>query len=248
MNLLLLFTQDFITPNRVQLKDHRLQHLSSVKKIAVNEVLEVGLLNDRRGQARVLSIDKYQVELEVQLDSGPVVPGAYWQTQVHLILALPRPKMLKRILQTISAMGVKQLSLIHSAKVEKSYWQSPWLEKEKIQQHLVLGLEQAKDTYLPEVKCYHRFKPFIEDVVPQLISGSRAIVAHPGRGELCFREAPGENFNDSKQAISLAIGPEGGFTDYEIERFEQAGFQTCHLGERILRVENAIPVLLGRLI
>ena len=248
MNLLLLFTQDFTTPNRVQLTDHRLQHLLSVKKTAINDVLEVGLLNDRRGQARVLSIDKDQVELEVQLDKEPLVSGAYWQTQVHLILALPRPKMLKRILQTISAMGVKQLSLIHSAKVEKSYWQSPWLEKEKMQQHLVLGLEQAKDTYLPEVKCYQRFKPFVEDVMPGLVSGSRAIVAHPGRGDLCFRSAPGENFNQSKQTISLAIGPEGGFTDYEIERFEQAGFETCHLGERILRVENAIPVLLGRLI
>ncbi|NOQ79382.1 MAG: 16S rRNA (uracil(1498)-N(3))-methyltransferase [Gammaproteobacteria bacterium] len=235
MNLLLLFPQDFISPGRVRLTDYRLQHLLSVKKIKVNEQLSVGLVNDQIGQGTVIAVDERQIELSVQLDKEPVAPLA-----VHLILALPRPKMLKRILQTISAMGVKQLSLIHSAKVEKSYWQTPWLEADKIQQHLILGLEQAKDTIMPEVKCYQRFKPFVEDVLPDLIQDSRAIIAHPGHGDLCAL--------NSQHAITLAIGPEGGFIDYEVDKFKQAGFTTCHLGERILRVENAIPVLLGRLI
>jgi RsmE family RNA methyltransferase len=93
---------------------------------------------------------------------------------------------------------------------------------------------------MPEVKCYQRFKPFVEDVLPALIQDSRAIIAHPGHGDLCAL--------NSQHAITLAIGPEGGFIDYEVDKFKQAGFSTCHLGERILRVENAIPVLLGRLI
>lgn len=133
MNLLLLFPQDFISPGRVRLTDYRLQHLLSVKKIKVNEQLNVGLVNDQIGQGTVIAVNEQQIELSVQLDKAPVAPLA-----VHLILALPRPKMLKRILQTISAMGVKHLSLIHSAKVEKSYWQTPWLEADKIQQNLVL--------------------------------------------------------------------------------------------------------------
>jgi len=133
---------------------------------------------------------------------------------------------------------VKQLSLIHSAKVEKSYWQTPWLAADKLQQNLILGLEQAKDTRLPTVNCYPRFKPFIEDIVPDLIAGSNAVIAHPGQGQFCKRT--------STEAVTLAIGPEGGFIDYEVDKFIQAGFTACHLGHRILRVENAIPVLLGR--
>jgi len=234
VNLLLLFAQDFISPDRVRLTDHRLQHLLSVKKIKVNERLTVGLVNDRIGWGTVIAVDDRQIELSVLLHKEPVRA-----LPVHLILALPRPKMLKRILQTISAMGVKHISLIHSAKVEKSYWQTPWLQQDKMQQHLILGLEQAKDTIMPEVRCYQRFKPFVEDVLPTLIQGSRAIIAHPGRGDICLA--------DSQQAVTLAIGPEGGFVDYEVDKFEQAGFSSCHLGERILRVENAIPVLLGRL-
>ncbi len=234
MNLLLLFPEDFISPGLARLTDHRLQHLLSVKKICQGGTLEVGLINDKMGLGRVLYIDHKRVDLQVLLDREPVAP-----LPVNLILALPRPKMFKRILQTISAMGVKQLTLIHSARVEKSYWQSPWLEDEKIRQHLILGLEQAKDTQLPQVTCFHRFKPFVEDVLPGLVSGTRALVAHPGRGDFCPAE--------SSQPVSLAIGPEGGFSDYEIEKFTQAGLSVCHLGERILRVENAIPVLLGRL-
>lgn len=233
MNLLLLFPQDFVSSDLARLTDHRLSHLLAVKKIRQGDILEVGLLNDKVGYARVIFVDNKQVDLEVHLNRTAVAP-----LSVHLILALPRPKMLKRILQTISAMGVKQLSLIHSAKVEKSYWQTPWLETEKLHQNLILGLEQAKDTRLPQVNCYQRFKPFVEDLLPELVSGTRPLVAHPGRGNFCPDE--------SSQSISLAIGPEGGFVDYEIEKFEQAGFTACHLGERILRVENAIPVLLGR--
>ncbi len=238
MNLLLLFQQDFITANRVRLTGRRLEHLRTIKKVSMNDRLEVGVLNQQLGQGRVISIDKYQVELEIQLGEEPVAP-----LDVHLILALPRPKMLKRILQTVSAMGVKQLSLIHSAKVEKSYWQSPWLEQEKLQQHLIFGLEQAKDTVLPEVNYYQRFKPFVEDIIPDLIAESRAIIAHPGQGRFCFEEK-----TMNKQHTCLAVGPEGGFIDYEVDKFIQAGFVSCHLGERILRVENAIPVLLGRLV
>lgn len=235
MNLLLLFTEDFIAPDRVRLADHRLQHLLSVKKVQLNDLLKVGLLNDKVGYARVSFIDKQQIELEVHLQHEPVVP-----LPVHLILSLPRPKMLKRILQTVSAMGIKQLSLIHSAKVEKSYWQSPWLEPEKLNQHLFLGLEQAIDTRLPKVQCFQRFKPFVEDVLPELIAGTRAVVAHPGKGEFCS--------GNTEPPVTLAIGPEGGFIDYEIDKLIEAGFTPCHLGERILRVENAIPVLLGRLL
>jgi len=98
------------------------------------------------------------------------------------------------------------------------------------------------------VSCYQRFKPFVEDIVPQLITGSRAFVAHPGRGGLCFSRCCTEEPAENRQPITLAIGPEGGFINYEINKFEQAGFLCCHLGERILRVENAIPVLLGRLL
>jgi RsmE family RNA methyltransferase len=49
------------------------------------------------------------------------------------------------------------------------------------------------------------------------------------------------------QPCTLAIGPEGGFIPYEIEKLQQAGFAGVHLGARILRVENAVTALVSRL-
>ncbi len=237
MNLLILHEHDFIAPNQVSINDYRFEHLLQIKKVNVDDILEAGLVNGNIGWGQVISLNNEHIILQVSLTEPPPEP-----LPVHLVLALPRPKMLKRILQTISAMGVKRLSLIHCAKVEKSYWQSPWLKPEKLNLHLLLGLEQAKDTLLPRVDFYQRFKPFAEDVLPGLTPGRQALVAHPGKATFCLQQV------NNKQPVIMAVGPEGGFTDYEVDKFILAGFSRCQMGERILRVENAIPVLLGRLL
>ena len=47
--------------------------------------------------------------------------------------------------------------------------------------------------------------------------------------------------------ITLVIGPEGGFTDFEIDSLCSNGGEIVSMGPRILRVEQAIPAALGRL-
>ena len=156
-----------------------------------------------------------------------------------LLLALPRPKMLKRVLQTVAAMGVPRLVLLNSYRVEKSFWQTPFLEPEAIREQLLLGLEQARDTVLPEVSIEKRFKPFVEDRLPAISAGTLGLVGHPGPYPACPRAV--------EQHVTLAIGPEGGWIPYEVEKLAAAGLQPVQLGERILRVETAVPALLARL-
>ena len=111
MNLVLLLPEDFISEDQVKLTGRRAHHLLTIKRVILGDILLVGQLNGQQGQGRVIAIEQHSLLLTVILDTPPIAP-----LPVHLILALPRPKMLKRILQTISAMGVKQLSLIHCAK------------------------------------------------------------------------------------------------------------------------------------
>ncbi len=136
-------------------------------------------------------------------------------------------------------MGVKRLVLLNSYRVEKSYWQSPVVQKETLREQLILGLEQARDTVLPEVLLRQRFKPFVEDELPALAEGTLPLLAHPVAEGDCPRRVEGP--------VTLAVGPEGGFIPYEVEKLVECGFQTVSLGERILRVETAVPALLGRL-
>jgi len=123
--------------------------------------------------------------------------------------------------------------------VEKSYWMSPRLKEEKIHEALVLGLEQARDTILPEVRLRPLFKPFVEDELPEIIKGTLPLAAHVGEEELCPRDVRG--------AVTLAVGPEGGFIPYEMEKLRECGFRAVSLGDRPLRVETAVPAFLAKL-
>ena len=235
MNLILLDHEDFLwnTSNLVRIKGRRLEHARKVFKASEGDELTVGLLSGNIGRGIVSSITKEVMEMTVTFDSPPPPP-----LPVTLVLALPRPKMMNRILQAVSSMGVKQIYIINSWRVEKSFWDSLKLEDEVLKEQLVLGLEQAKDTMLPEVHMRRLFKPFVRDELPEIIKNSLPLVANPLADETLPHQIKG--------AVTLAVGPEGGFISREIETFEDIGFKKVTLGERILRVETAVPALLSR--
>lgn len=235
MNLILLSTQDFIAQNRACIRDPRqLEHIKHVHGAVVGDQLKVGLINGNMGSGLITEFNDDAIFLDVTLQQLP--PSSLPLT---LVLGLPRPKMMRRIFQTIATLGVKQLHLINSYRVEKSYWQTPFLEPDNIHAQLILGLEQGCDTQLPEVHLHKRFKPFVEDELPAIVADTRALVAHPYTETVCPRQI--------NYSLTLAVGPEGGFIPYEIDLLEKCGFEAVHLGERIMRVETAIPYLLGRL-
>jgi 16S rRNA (uracil1498-N3)-methyltransferase len=234
MNLILLFQDDFIDNTNVRLQGRRLKHVLDVHRASIGDELCVGVLNGQIGYGKVTLLNQTVLEMEVRLERAP--PAALPMT---LILALPRPKVLRRVLRSVSSLGVKRIVLLNCFRVEKSFWQSPFLNESSVKEQLALGLEQSRDTVLPEVLLRPLFKPFVEDELPELIIGTFPLVAHPHAIELCPR--------DIKRAVTLAIGPEGGFIPYEIEKFIACGFTPIQMGERILSVETAVPALIAKL-
>lgn len=234
MNLALLFAEDFVSAERAVLTGRRLAHLNSVLKVAEGDLVPVGLVNGNIGTGRVLQLANTQATLQLELNEPPPSP-----LPLTMVLAMPRPKMFRRVLQTCATLGVKDIWLINSYKVEKSFWQTPWLSEENLRENMVLGLEQARDTLMPRVHIRKLFKPFVEDELPALLKNTRALVAHPGTETPCpaHINEPG----------TLCIGPEGGFIPYEVDKLVEAGCEAVHLGRRILRVETAVPVLVSRL-
>lgn len=234
MNLLLLDDADFVAADRVILRDRRLTHMQEVHRAESGDRLRVGRLGGLMGEGHLLRLEANEAELQVSFDQAPPA-----KLPLTLLLALPRPKMLRRVLQTVAAMGVPRLVLLNSYRVEKSFWQTPFLEPEAIREQLILGLEQARDTALPEVIIEKRFKPFVEDRLPALAAGSLGLIGHPGPWPECPRAL--------SEPVTLAIGPEGGWIPYEVDKLREAGLNPVQLGERILRVEIAVTALLARL-
>ena len=234
MNLLLLEEADFISADRAVLSDRRFTHMQDIHRVAVGDSLRVGRIGGLMGQARVERLEGHEAELSLSFDRQPPA-----KLPLTLVLALPRPKMLRRVFQTIATMGVAKLVLVNSYRVEKSFWQTPFLDPESIRENLILGLEQARDTVLPEVIIEKRFKPFVEDRLPAIAAGTLGLVGHPGNHPPCPRGVD--------EAVTLAIGPEGGWIPYEIDLLGKAGLAPVQMGDRILRVETAVTALLARL-
>lgn len=236
MNLL-LFDKHELDGNLLKVAGRRAAHLTGVLKVTIDDTVRVGAINGPVGKGRVRHITPEAVELEIQLTETVQL-----NTGIELILALPRPIMLQRILKQATVMGVRKFHLIRSRRVEKSFFQSPVLKADKTRSLLLEGMEQAMDTHLPEVNVHARFKPFIEDVVPQM-TGS-GLFAHP--------DAPVSLHSvhrrlESERPILLAIGPEGGWSDYEYQRFVEIGFNAFSMGSRILHVDTAVVALLAQL-
>jgi len=234
MNLILFTASDVCASGRIRLRDERFTQIKRIHRSAVGDQVRLGEVNGLIGNGLIRSIDDSAVVIDYQLDQPP--PD---KLPLRIILSLPRPKMMRRIVRCVAEFGVQELIVINSFKVEKSFWQSPALNPDNIHQYLLAGLQQSKDTVLPAVSFHQRFKPFVEDELPGLLGDSRALLAHPGIGGPCPHLL--------EQAATLAIGPEGGFNDYEVEKFLAAGFEGIHLGSRILRVENALTALVAKL-
>ena len=233
MNVILLEPSDFVSETRVRLSGRRLAHVREVCRSAPGDELRVGLIGGKLGTARVLGLDERRLELEVALDRAPPAPLPF-----TLVVALPRPPTLRKLLQQATAMGVKRFVLLQARRVEKSYWQSSGLAPGALRRQLLLGLEQAGDTVLPAVETERRFRPFAEDRLPNLAREAPALLADPESLAPCPRD-PGP--------ATLIVGPEGGFVPFEVERLVAAGARPVGLGVRTLRVETAVVALLARL-
>ncbi len=234
MNLVLLFPTDFISPDRVCLSGRRYDHISTVLKAGPGDCVACGKINGSMGTGMIQDMDAERLVLQVNLDQPPppCVP-------LTLVLALPRPKMLRRILQNVTTLGVKQVFLVNSWRVEKSFWQSPLLTDDKLEEYCRLGLEQAKDTVMPGVYKKRFFSRFVKNELLEISDATQCITAHPGTDPIC---PAGVN-----QPVTLAIGPEGGWIDLEVQTLADIGFVSCGLGPRILTVETAVTSLIARL-
>jgi RsmE family RNA methyltransferase len=241
MNIILVHAEE-IQGNCVCLSDHRAKHIVKVLRAEEGGRLKIGCINGNLGAGEITSIVKkypFSVNITVELNE-PARP----KPDLDLILALPRPIMLKRILSQVTALGVGTIHLINANRVEKSFWKASLLAPEEYTEHLIQGLEQAVDTRVPDVVVHEKFKPFIEDYLPGITSRyGCCICAHPG-GDMPLASAVQ---NGDARDVLLAIGPEGGWVDFEVEKFRELQFQCCTLGDRILKVDTAVIAIHARI-
>lgn len=239
MNRIILTSDELLSDGTVTLTDERADHIRTVLKVRVGDDVRTGVLNGLIGTSRVERLDEQTVVLRAQHDEQAPEP---W---FDLILAAPRPKVLKRLWPQLAALGAGRIVILNAFKVEKCYFSSQWIDPAHYTPLLIEGLMQAGTTRLPKVHIKQRFKPFMEDELDACFPNALRLLAHPG-------EAAGHAWNlpDGQRPL-LAVGPEGGWTDFELDMFLTRGFTPFSLGSRPLRTDTAtialISVMLERL-
>lgn len=219
----------------MRLQGRRLTHAREVLRAQVGATVKVGLLGGMRGRGEVVSVAPDAVVLRVKLDEHPPPRAG-----IDLVLAMPRPKQLKRVLAAAASLGLGRVVLLNAAKVEKSYFDSKVLDPAYLASLLRLGLEQARDTVPPKLLIRELFRPFVEDELDTFCGTARRLVAHSEASQPIERRPAAEH-------VVVAVGPEGGWTPFELDLLEKQRFVPVTLGPRPLRVEVVVPALVGAL-
>ena len=240
MNILLI-EQSEMVGHRVQLQGRRAEHLVKVLRSQIGDTVRVGVIDGALGRAEIVALKSgYPFTAELLVELAGVCPP---MPQIDLLLALPRPIMLRRILSQATALGVGKITLVNANRVEKSFWSAQLMEEEGWREHLLHGLEQGVDTRVPQVELQRRFRHYVEDILPGRVNEySHCLLAHPGAQmglSAAVTSLPGR--------MLLAIGPEGGWVEYEVRQLMAAGCIPFTMGSRILKVDTAVIALHSRL-
>ncbi len=242
MNIIILFENEKQDDGSYHLSGFRAEHIRAVLKSDVNDILEIGILNGKSGVASITSISKDKVVLSnLQLEESTSD-----NITIDIIVALPRPQTIKKVLFTSAMMGVRNIFFIKSNRVEKSFFHSVVLEEEQLQRHLIDGLQQGKRTQMPNVSIHDKFNPFIQDWRCQFYKDrdEKPVCLLP---DLDVEQTLVNVLGKKDKHLLVAIGPEGGWVPFETEMMTSLGFDKFKLGDWTLRVEHALTACLAQI-
>jgi RsmE family RNA methyltransferase len=237
VNLVMIETSEIAVDGSVTLSDGRAEHLRNVLHVAPRHHVRIGIVNGPLGSGTVTAIgDDGAIALRCALEEE--VPS---RPRIDLLLAVPRPKVMRRLWAQIAALGVGRIILTNAEKVERNYFDTHILSPETYRPLLIEGLQQARDTRLPEVSIHRQFRILIEDHVDRLFPSGHRVVAEPSAARSLREVMPA----GGEGRVLLAIGPEGGWNAFELGLLEAHGFQAVAMSPRTLRTDTACVALLA---
>lgn len=234
MNLILIDEGEIASDGSVVLDDARAAHLLRVLRTAPGHRVRIGRVDGPLGTGTVAAVLDGHVTLTCAFDGGVPPPPT-----LDLLLALPRPKVMRRLWPQLAALGVGRIILTNAARVERNYFDTHLLEERIYRPLLIEGLQQAQDTHVPVVTVHRQLKVLVEDHLDALTGrGARLVADHRASQPVSTAHRNGDR-------LLLAVGPEGGWNDFELALFEAHGFQPVSMGPRTLRVDTACIALIA---
>ncbi len=224
-------TQD----GRVFLAGPEHRHLARAARVREGE--EVILLDAGgiRYRAVVVKITPAGTELEVKaaLEPEPV------RFRLRLVQALLPARKMEFVLQKAAEVGASEIVLVETAR-SVGFPSSRAAGKRRRWEAIIReAVKQSKGATLTALHPPCK----LEELLARDAAGPSFVLSEHG-GRL-FKEALAETAGDAAASdrapglVTIAVGPEGGWTKGEMERFETGGYMPVWLGPRLLRTETA---------
>ena len=225
MNLI-LFAEEVLTlflPSG----DPRSRHVRDVLRCREGEGFDVGVIHGKRGRAVVEAWEADGCRLRFLWGEEPsaALPCALW-------VAFPRPTTARRILREGASLGVARMVFFGAERGEASYAQSRLWSGEGWREQIIAGTEQAFHTRVPAVVQYTSLAEAIAREDAEVDATRIALDVYEAA-------CPLREIGAGEGAVTMAVGPERGWSAKERQQLRESGFQLAHLGERVLRSDTA---------
>lgn len=240
VNTLLLYPEEVSPSGLVQLFGARARHASDAfHDVSVGISIPASVRGGPRGRATYLRIEPDSVELTFEVTKGPMP-----RNPITLVVAVSRPQTIKKVIQAAVFLGVERLVFARTDLTEKSYLSSRELRDERITLEVERALEQCGDSIGPVISIHRA----LSEVVEEQVSNRWAFFAHTTSPGGMATSSSGEGGEQGPpESVTLAIGPEKGWSVREQHLFIERGFQAISLGERVLRVDAAVYIAIAAL-
>lgn len=240
LNIVLFEPGEIDTQGNVRVTGVRAAHLLGVLQVAVGQSVRIGVMDGPTGIATVQGVGQDGVDLACRLDADVAT-----KPRIDLLLALPRPKVMKRLWAQLAAIGVRRIILTNAERVERHYFDTHVLLPGCYRPLLIEGLQQSRDTHVPLVSTHRRFKVLIEDELDALSGPGLRLVADPSAPTPITSLVSAQPELTPLRRLMIAIGPEGGWNAFEMDLLEEHGFRPVSMGPRTLRTDTACVALLA---
>jgi 16S rRNA (uracil1498-N3)-methyltransferase len=222
-----------LQPGPVVLEGAEARHLGVVCRLRPGDPLCLFNGDGNEYPARVLEVQRRQVSVEIAAVASP-------QREIGcpLVVASPVPKgdrapFLIEKLTEIGATSFVSLTTRHSVIEPRES------RLEKFHRHVIEASKQCGRNVLMNIEPLASWEIFCRRGD---LPGCK-VFGHPGSQVLISDFRSLWRLRKSDPGFTLAVGPEGGFTDEEVEMARAAGWLPLDLGPRILRIETATLVL-----
>ena len=216
-----------LQPGTVELEGPEARHLAAVCRVRAGDRVCLFNGDGREYPAEVVMVGKRSVSLRVLAVENPNRELGF---RLEVAAPLPKGDRAQFLLEKLTELGVTHFVPL---RTQRSVVHPRETKLEKLERYVIEASKQCRRNVLLQVKPLIDWSEYCQSSdLP-----ATKVLAHPSGPE---------SLGSHAEPMAVAVGPEGGFTDEEVEQARSAGWHLVGLGPRILRVETAALVLATR--